>query len=312
MKFQELWQQKPAGDAASATAQGQFEPRELAVQCLSPHGLHHMAYVEWGDPGNPHVVVCVHGLTRNGRDFDFLAQALAADYRVVCPDVVGRGRSDWLPVSQAYGFPQYLADMVTLLARLNARTVDWVGTSMGGIIGMLLASQAHSPLQRLVLNDVGPQIGAAALRRIGEYVGRAPEFQTVAQAEAWLREVSADFGPLSDAQWRHLTEYSVKPKGEGFVMRYDPAIGDAFRSTPVTEDVNLWPVYDAIRCPTLVIRGAESDLLEPATVAEMTRRGPQARAVEIPLVGHAPMLMDEAQISIVRDFFKPQEGAAGR
>lgn len=276
--------------------------RERSVQCIGPHGFHRMAYVEWGNPANRKVLVCAHGLTRNGRDFDFLAQALADDYRVVCPDVVGRGRSDWLGVKSDYGFPVYVADMVTLLARLDADTVHWVGTSMGGIIGMLLASRPHTPISRLVLNDVGPVITAASLRRIGEYVGNAPKFSSMAEAEAWIRTVSAPFGPLTDEQWQHLTRYSVRPVEGGFAMVYDPGLGDVFRAAPAVVDVDLWDVYKAIQCPTLAIRGAESDLLTPETFHRMGETGPRARLAEIAGVGHAPVLMDRAQIALVRDF----------
>jgi pimeloyl-ACP methyl ester carboxylesterase len=279
--------------------------RHRQVQCCDPHGLHRMAYTEWGDADNPRVLVCVHGLTRNGRDFDDLARALADHYRVVCPDVVGRGRSDWLGVKADYGFPVYVADMVTLIARLDVEEVHWVGTSMGGIIGMILASQAGTPITRLVLNDVGPIITATSLRRIGQYVGRAPRFADLAAAEAYIREVGAPFGALSAAQWRHLTEYSVRAMDDaegGFAMVYDPGLGDAFRSTPIVTDIDLWPVYDGVNCPTLALRGAESDLLEAATFAAMAARGPRARTVEFAGVGHAPMLMDPAQIAVVRDF----------
>ena len=276
--------------------------REKSVQCIGPHGFHRMAYTEWGDPANRKVLICAHGLTRNGRDFDFLAQALADDYRVVCPDVVGRGRSDWLGVKADYGFPLYVSDMVTLLARLDAESVHWLGTSMGGIIGMLIASQPHTPISRLVLNDVGPVITAVSLRRIGEYVGRAPKFSSMSEAEAWIRMVSAPFGPLTDEQWQHLTRYSVRPVEGGFAMIYDPGLGDVFRDAPILLDVDLWDVFKAIRCPTLAIRGAESDLLEAEIFQKMATQGPCARLAEIPGVGHAPMLMDGAQISLVSDF----------
>lgn len=276
--------------------------RERSVQCLGAHGLHRMAYTEWGDRDNPRVLVCVHGLTRNGRDFDDLARALADDYRVICPDVVGRGRSDWLGVKSDYGFPAYVADMITLIARLDVETVHWVGTSMGGLIGMLIASQPHAPISRLVLNDVGPVITATSLRRIGQYVGTAPRFASMADAETYIREVSAPFGPLTDAQWRHLTQYTVRPVEGGFAMVYDPGIGDVFRQTPILMDVDLWDTYDRIRCPTLALRGAESDLLEHATLEAMAERGPCARTVEFAGIGHAPMLMDAGQIATVRDF----------
>lgn len=264
-----------------------------------------MAYTEWGAPDNPRVVVCVHGLTRNGRDFDDLAQALADDFRVVCPDVVGRGRSDWLAVKTDYGFPLYVADMITLIARLNVEQVSWVGTSMGGIIGMLVASQPHTPISRLVLNDVGPVITAVSLQRIAQYVGTAPRFPTMEVAEAYIRMVSAPFGPLTDAQWRHLTQFSVRPvggPGGGFAMVYDPGLGEVFRAAPVNEDIDLWPVYERVACPTLALRGAESDLLERSTFLAMAEQGPRARTVEFAGVGHAPMLMDPEQIAVVRDF----------
>jgi len=287
--------------------------RERRVKCLSPVGFHDMAYVEWGDPGNPRVLVCVHGLTRCGRDFDFLADALAADYRVVCPDVVGRGASGWLKNKLFYGMPQYCADMAVLLARLDVESVDWLGTSMGGLIGMTLAAQENSPIARLILNDVGPVLSAGAIARIGEYVGRMPRFADVAQAEAWLRVVLAPFGALSDAQWRQLTLHSLRLAGDGqWDLHYDPGIAEPFRAAMAGEgggqDVTLWPLYDAIRCPTLVVRGAQSDLLTAATAAEMATRGPCAPTVEIAGVGHAPLFMDASQIAVVRDFLQRRVG----
>jgi pimeloyl-ACP methyl ester carboxylesterase len=262
-----------------------------------------MAYVEWGDPQNPRVLVCVHGLTRNCRDFDFLAQAMAERYRVVCPDVAGRGRSDWLRVKDDYQLPQYVSDMVTLLARLDVEEVHWVGTSMGGMIGMALAAQADSPITRLVLNDVGPVIKAAAVKRIGEYVGLMPQFASFAEAEQYVRLVSATFGKLTDAQWKHLTEHVTRQKADGgYEFVYDPGIAEPFRKAMNGEDVILWPLYDAIRCPTLVVRGAESDLLSHETCLEMGTRGPKATIAEIPGVGHSPMFMDDFQVGVVQDF----------
>jgi pimeloyl-ACP methyl ester carboxylesterase len=287
-----------------------MEMREREVQCLSPTGFHDMAYVEWGDPANPGVLICLHGLTRCGRDFDFLAQALAGDYRVVCPDVVGRGRSGWLKNKALYGIAQYAADIVTLLARLDAATVHWLGTSMGGLIGMALAAQEDSPISRLVLNDIGPVISAAAVARIAEYLGKVPRFASLGEAEAYQRVVSASFGALTDAQWRHLTEHWVRRAADGqWEAHYDPGIAEPFRAAMqgpdganAGEDVMMWPIYDAIRCPTLVVRGAVSDLLRAEIAAEMARRGPCARTVEIPGVGHAPMFLDNAQVAVIRDF----------
>jgi pimeloyl-ACP methyl ester carboxylesterase len=278
--------------------------RQHTVQCLSPGGLHDMAYVEWGDPANPRVLVCVHGLTRCGRDFDFLAQVMAGEYRVICPDVVGRGKSGWLRDKTYYTVPQYCADMVTLLARVDAKTVHWVGTSMGGLIGMALAAQEKTPISRLVLNDVGPVLSAASVARIGEYVGRAPRFASIEQAETFVRYVSAPFGQLSDAEWRHLTIHTLRPVPEGgYEMAYDPGIAEPFRAAMGDgKDVEVWPIYDAINCPTLVLRGAWSDLLTKDTAQTMTQRGPRPQVVEIQGVGHAPMLMAADQIGVVRDF----------
>lgn len=281
-----------------------MQMRQHTVQCLSPAGLHDMAYVEWGDANNPRVLVCVHGLTRCARDFDFLAQAMADRYRVVCPDVVGRGRSGWLRDKTYYAVPQYCADMVTLLARLDAETVHWVGTSMGGLIGMALAAQEKTPISRLVLNDVGPVLTAASVARIGEYVGRAPRFASIEEAETFVRFVSMPFGALSDAEWRHLTVHALRPlPGGGFEMAYDPGIAEPFRQAMGDgKDVEVWPIYEAVKCPTLLLRGAQSDLLSRETAQQMTERGPRAKTVEIPGVGHAPMLMAADQIAVVRDF----------
>lgn len=279
---------------------------EGKVKCLSAAGFHHMAYVEWGDAANPKVLVCVHGLTRCSRDFDFFAQAMADEYRVVCPDVVGRGRSDWLRNKSLYAVPQYCADMTTLLAKLNAEAVHWVGTSMGGLIGMALASQPETPIARLVLNDVGPVITAASLERIGTYLGQAPRFDSIEQAEAFVRFVSATFGNLTDAQWRHLTMHTTRTVADGKVeFAYDPGIAQAFRDAFATsggKDVEIWPVYDAIACPTLLLRGATSDLLPHDAALQMSQRGPRAKLIEVPGVGHAPMLMDTAQVAPVREF----------
>ncbi|KAB2926143.1 MAG: alpha/beta hydrolase [Dechloromonas sp.] len=277
--------------------------KQQTVQCLSPSGLHRMAYTEWGDHHNPRLLVCVHGLTRNGRDFDALAEAMSGHYRVICPDVVGRGRSSRLRDPAGYAVPQYVADMVTLIARLGVERVDWVGTSMGGLIGMALAAQDGTPVNRLVLNDVGPVITVEALRRIATYVGTDPTWNTFAEALAYVKAVSAPFGALSEAQWWQLTETSVAQRTDGrWGFLYDPQIATPFKATFADQDIDLWPMYERIACPTLAIRGAESDLLTPATWQQMGERGPRAQLAEIPGVGHAPMFLDDTQISVVRDF----------
>lgn len=273
--------------------------REGAVRCLDPHGFHWMRYAEWGDAANPRVLVCVHGLTRNGRDFDYLAERLADAYRVVCPDVAGRGRSDWLRDPADYSYPVYCGDMATLIASLHAETVDWVGTSMGGIIGMILAGLPGSPLRKLVLNDVGSRIPKAAIERIGAYVGREPTFDSIEAAEEAIRTVSP-FGKLTAGQWRHLTLHVVKPEDGRWKLRYDPGIGQNFHAAPPA-DVDLRAYWKLVPGPVLVVRGEDSDLLLPETLAEMLER-PNTEAHVVPQTGHCPMLMDDSQVAVVRRF----------
>lgn len=276
--------------------------RSNQVLGLGARGFHRMHYTEWGDPANPRVLICVHGLTRNARDFDDLARALEDRYRILCPDVVGRGRSDWLVDKSGYGYPQYLADMAVLIARSGVDAVDWVGTSMGGLIGMLLAAQTGTPIRRLVINDVGPFLPRAALERIAAYVGQAPDFADLDEMETYVRTISAPFGPLTDAQWRHLTLHSARRRDDGrFEFAYDPGIAEPFRAGGL-DDVDLWPVWERIACPVLVLRGARSDVLRREDAQAMTRRGPGAELLEFPGIGHAPMLMDDSQIDPVRDW----------
>jgi pimeloyl-ACP methyl ester carboxylesterase len=282
------------------------QPRLASVQCLHPGGLHRLAYWEWGDPDCDDVVVCVHGLTRQGRDFDVLAQALQPGRRVVCPDLPGRGESDWLDNPALYQVPQYMADMVTLLARLRARRLAWVGTSLGGLIGMALSGLRHSPIERLVLNDVGPALDPRGLMRIASYVGRHMHFDTPELAAASLREISEGFGPHTPAQWMALTRPMLRPEGQGWRLHYDPALSQPFTASTAQAiaagEIALWQAYDQITAPTLVLRGAESDILNPQTAQAMTQRGPKARVVELPGVGHAPTLVQDDQVRIVREF----------
>lgn len=283
-----------------------LQPRLESVQCISPAGLHRLGYVEWGERDNPRVLLCVHGLTRVGRDFDLLARRLVDTYRVVCPDVVGRGRSDWLRNPNFYVLPQYVADMVTLIARLDVTQVDFVGTSMGGLIGMSLAGLEGAPVGRLVLNDVGPRIESVALERIGGYVGQPVRFTDLEEAIDYIAHISAGFGLRTRDEWRSITETVFKRDGEAWLPHYDPAVAVPFRSaTPqsiAAGEAALWHAYDAIKCPTLLTRGRNSDLLSSQTASEMTRRGPKARLVEFDDVGHAPMFMHDEQIAVVRDF----------
>ncbi|HKO67199.1 MAG TPA: alpha/beta hydrolase [Burkholderiaceae bacterium] len=265
-----------------------------------------MAYTEWGAVDNPRVLICVHGLTRLGRDFDRLARAMAPEYRVVCPDVVGRGRSGRLRDPTRYVVPQYVADMVTLIARLDVEQVDWVGTSMGGLIGIGVAGQVNAPIRKLVINDVGPRLDPAAIARIGDYVGATLSFTDVEQAVDYISTIAAPFGLTRREDWRELVEPGLTREGSRWTLHYDPQIAVPFKAstaeTSRRDEAVLWSLYDNIRCPTLVIRGAKSDLLSRETLHQMATRGPKAQTCEIPGVGHAPTLMLDNEIAIVRDF----------
>jgi len=300
-------------------------PALKELQVLGRGGFRRLAYAEWGSPTAARTVVCAHGVSRNGRDFDALARALAEqDIRVIAPDLPGRGRSDWLGSPLHYSDRAYTLAMSALIARLDVPEVDWIGTSLGGHIGMMLAAEAGSPVGRLVLNDFGARISASALRRIGGYLGKQWRFDSMADLEVHLREVHAPFGPLTDAQWRHLAESSVVTDGDGRLrFHYDPAIGQRF-AIPLWLDVVLWQLWDRIECPVLILRGENSDLLTAETVAQMLARGPAGRggrvsAVEFGDCGHAPALVATDQIDVIRRFLlgdvtlaRPQGKAAKR
>ncbi len=277
------------------------------VSSISKRGFHRVAYVEWGDPASDRVAICVHGLSRQGRDFDLLALAMARQgWRVICPDLVGRGRSGWLRDPQEYNLPQYAMDLTTIIARLGVPSVDWIGTSLGGLIGMVLAGQEHSPIRRLVVNDIGPYLPWQALHRLANSVRNAPlKFPDLASATNHYRTVLAPFGQLTSGEWEHLARHSVtEANGGGWRKLCDPEIAAAFRPG-LFFNLSLWSYWDTIRCPTLVLRGANSDLLLSSTAKDMTRRGPRADLVEFPNCGHAPALLDELQISTVVNWLKP-------
>ena len=312
------------------------EPALHHVACPDASGGHNMAYWQWGDAASPHVVLCAHGLTRQGRDFDVLADVLVArahgNLRVVSVDVAGRGRSDWLRDPHGYQVPAYAGDMMALVAQLHARhpiaSLDYVGTSMGGLIGLVLAGHPQlplaAPLRRLVINDVGPALEPVALQRIGEYVGRIGRYESLAEAADAMWALSKGFGPHTPAQWLELSRHMVVPAaartpdgsakrepdgaaGQGqWVLHYDPAIATPFRSITVEmaaqAEAATWALYDAIAIPTLLLRGAQSDLLSHATAQAMTQRGPRARLVEFDGVGHAPTLIDPGQTGVIASF----------
>jgi pimeloyl-ACP methyl ester carboxylesterase len=290
------------------------EPTLNYVTCPDASGGHRMAWWQWGNPAASHVVVCVHGLSRQGRDFDVLAQALCdragGQLRVVCPDVAGRGQSDWLKDPMGYQIPAYVADMLVLLGELQPVTLDWVGTSMGGLIGLVLAGQPQLPyrIRKLVLNDVGPAISWQAIQRIGEYLGAPVRFSSIEQAAEALRLISVGFGPHTREQWLALTRPMLKPAsdGSGLMLHYDPAIAVPYatltQESSTQGEATLWRLYDAITARTLLLRGANSDLLSPETALAMTQRGPRAQLVEFPGVGHAPTLVAADQVQAVCDF----------
>lgn len=328
-----------------------LQPRIGSFQGCSPSGFHEVFYAEWGDPAAQRVIVCCHGLTRNGRDFDFLAARLASgiDFvlaqrqdadahspqaswlgarlanlwrrrpdpiprpldpkpvpvRVICPDVAGRGRSEWLKDPADYGYPQYMSDMTALIARLGVPQVDWIGTSMGGLIGMFLAAAPNAPIRSLVVNDVGPVLPRAALLRIAEYVGRDERFANLAELEAHLRRVHATFGPLTDPQWRHLAQHGHRFHADGsYGLAYDPGI--ALNVRAAVRDWDFWASWDAVTCPALVLRGAESDLLSAEVAEAMSQRGPKAELVTFDGIGHAPALMGSDQIESVAQWLARQ------
>ena len=284
------------------------EPTLRRVQCLDAGGLHRMAYWQWERAGgaSDRVLVCAHGVSRQGRDFDVLARAMHDGFRVVCPDVVGRGESDRLADPKGYALPTYVADMVTLLARLDAETVHWFGTSMGGLIGIALAGLPNSPIARLVLNDVGPTIDPAGLARIGEYIGKPLTWASEDEAADYLLTISQGFGPHTRAEWMSLTRPMLRREGDRYRLHYDPAIGAALRAvTPeiaAAGEAALWAAYDRIRCPTLLLRGAGSDVLSREAAAAMASRGPRARVHEFAGIGHAPTVVAAEQVAVVREF----------
>lgn len=293
------------------------------VTCPHPEGQHRMAFWRWGDASARRVVVCVHGLTRQGRDFDRLAQALVAQstepLQVICPDVAGRGHSEWLSDPAQYQIPQYASDMLAMLSQIQQQlgankplqSLDWVGTSMGGLIGMVLAGQPGlplpSPIRRLVLNDVGPAITWSSVQRMQTYVGQYGQYRDLDEAAAALWALSQGFGPVLPEVWREMSAHMTRPTADGqLTLHYDPAIGVPVRAlTPeaaTAGEAMLWALYDQIQAKTLLIRGQESDLLTPETANQMTQRGPRAQLDIWPGCGHAPTLTGDDQIAVLTQF----------
>jgi cobalt-zinc-cadmium efflux system protein len=298
-----------AAPASAAAPKPIHHGERFYVECASSNasGLHRMAYHTWGDPSNPRVLICVHGLTRRGSDFRTLAEAMCKDYYVVCPDVVGRGDSDFLENPMLYGIPQYVADMTTLVARLNVTSVDWFGTSMGGLIGMVYAGMPDSPIRRILINDVGPRIEPESLKRLSSYVGQPFTYANRAEALTVLNRICASFGSHTPEEWERLNGPLLQEVNDVWSLHYDPKIVIPFAAVnPVLAkagEMALWNHFDAITVPILIVRGGDSDLLSSAAVEEMLRRNPHARSITIPGVGHAPAFLKPEQIALAAEFF---------
>jgi pimeloyl-ACP methyl ester carboxylesterase len=303
-KTEESNDSKAARPSIGIMMASEVSMRTMRLPCPHPKGEHMISLAEWGREDAPRTAICVHGLTRNGRDFDRLAAALADHWRVVAIDVVGRGKSDWLEDPLGYNYRQYVVDVAAIIQRLKLWSVDWIGTSMGGIIGMMIAAQEHSPIKRLVLNDVGPLLTASALRRIAAYLAEPKSFASVAEVEAYMRSIYAPFGELPDAEWMHMAEHGCRRDQDGRLwLAHDPKIAEAALSV-TDKNIELWDFWDKIHCPVLLLRGELSDLVSRETAAEMARRGPRATVIEIPKVGHAPALRTADQIHLIRDWLE--------
>lgn len=286
-------------------------PRHGSYRGLGVGGFHRLHYCDWGRPDNPRVVVCVHGYSRHARDFDVLARALSADFRVICPDLAGRGESDWLGTAMEYSFPQMLADLNVLLSRLDVKEVDWIGTSLGGLLGMYLAAQPGTPIRRLVMNDVGAFVPSDSLRHIGRHLNAPVRFASLADVEAHLREAYDESGDMTDNQWCQLTLHSARPVGDGYRLHYDPDLAALAAPLPPLPGLYFWDVWNNVTCPTLLLRGEHSTVF-PRSVAEwMLIQRNKARLVEIPDCGHAPLLMSPMEIDVIRGFLGAGTAHAG-
>lgn len=279
---------------------------------LTTHGFHKLAYVEWGHKAGGVPIICVHGVSRQSRDFDALAAQLAKlGRRVVCPDLPGRGRSDWLAEADDYALPQYCADMNNVIARLGVEEVDWVGTSLGGLIGIILSGMPGSRIRRLVINDIGPYVSSTGLTRIGDYLRQMPQsFPSMVEAEAYYRRILAPYGNLSDEQWRHIAEHSVgwdEPR-KAYINLCDPGVQRGFRGAWFSS-LNIWKYWDEISVPTLVLHGAKSDLLTRELCEEMVKRNSNATVHRFEECGHVPPLFEPHQIKVVTDFLSGDQKA---
>lgn len=285
--------------------------QEKFLYGFSAEGFHRIIYYEWNSSKTADTLLCVHGMTRVGRDFDYLAQALQPHYHVICPDMVGRGKSDRFKNKDSYKIEQYLSDLTALIARLNISSLDWLGTSMGGILGMIIAAQSNTPVRRLILNDVGAQMPESAVKRILSYAGIKTHFPTREQAEAFLRLIYTPFGIIEKEYWQHLFQHSLvdDPKG-GYTLNYDPQVVGAVEEKNQPH-FKLWDFWDKIKCPVLVIQGEDSDILTDDILSLMRKRGPLFDLIKIPHCGHVPMLIEQKQIALVKNWLESTHAQIG-
>lgn len=304
-------------DQVSTQGEGHTAPPEAsAPPTYYDNGFHSVVYCEWGKADAERTVICLHGFARNGRDFDCLAERLSKQWRVICPDLPGRGRSEWLDEQQfkwvsdyGYNYMEYMLDAAALIARLNVAEVDWVGTSLGGVLGILLAAQPRSPIKRLVLNDVGAFVPAAVSEYLASYIGKDPTFETFAELRAWVNEIyggEKHFGDLTPEQLDQLARSSERLKPQGHLgSAFDPKIGRLY--VPPFNDADLWSIWERVRSPVLVLRGQNSFVLSEETAEKMRTTGPRATVVEIPHCGHAPSLMSAEQIATIEEWLRTAE-----
>ncbi len=275
---------------------------------LGFHGFHRIHYLEWGDASafnTQETLVCVHGITRNARDFDYFAGKLCKDYRVVCPDVVGRGDSDHLGADEGYNYLQYNADMNALIARLGVTQVNWIGTSMGGIIGMVLASLPQSPIRRLVINDIGPEVSRDTLLTLSENMEPKEDFESLEDVEVYLRKIYNEFAPMTDDDWKQLTKHSCRRTRQGkWRLKTDKYVGEAFRKSITYLNVDMWDAWDRISCPVLILRGKDSSFLSEEIAEKMLATGPKTTLVEFENTGHTPTLRNDEQVNVIAEWLK--------
>lgn len=279
---------------------GRSRPREGRINCIGYKGFHRIYYRDWGKTTSAETVFCLHGLTRNSRDFDPLAAVLARKRRIVCPDLVGRGQSEWLADGDGYQLPQYNVDFNALVNRIGCETFDIIGTSLGGLMGMAMAGMPKSPVRRLVVNDVAPEVPLTALRRLSNYLGEDPRFDSMEELEAYLRITFAPFGPMTDADWKRMAKTSARETDQGIGLAYDPAISYHYQRYWLLSYLDLWSYWRNISCPVLILRGAESDFLTQPLVTKMLESLPCAELIEFEGVGHTPTLNAAEQIEPIR------------